>query len=73
MANTPPGLEYASTSNGRWLRKLSRPNGRRVHIAKSPEEHERLRKTLLKIEPDEEYDVYIHGSDEHVNSYEPLR
>lgn len=67
MAHTPTGLEYAPTNHGRWLRKLLRPNGRRVHIAASPEEHEKLRKTLTKIEPDDEYDVFIHGSDEHVN------
>lgn len=69
MANTPPGFEYGTTSQGRGLRKFIRPDGRRIHIASSPEEHERLRKTLPKIEPDEEYDVYIHGSDEHVNPY----
>lgn len=66
MANTPTGLEYATANHGRWLRKLLRPNGRRVHIAASPEEHEKLRKTLTRIEPDDEYDVFIHGSDEHV-------
>lgn len=44
-----------------------RPDGRRIHIAGSPEEHERLRKTLPSIEPDGEFDIYIHGSDEHVS------
>lgn len=44
-----------------------RPDGRRIHIAGSPEEHERLRKTLPSIEPDAEFDIYIHGSDEHVS------
>lgn len=62
MASTPK----ASAHHGRRLRKLLRPNGRRVHIAASPEEHDRLRRDLAKVEPDEDFDVYIHGSDEHV-------
>lgn len=68
MASTSNGIENAKASphHGRRLRKLLRPNGRRVHIAASPEEHERLRRDLAKVEPDEDFDVYIHGSDEHV-------
>lgn len=66
MATTPV-FENTSAHHGKWLRKLLRPNGRRVHIAGSPEEHERLRRTLSTVEPDGEFDIYIHGSDEHVS------
>ncbi|MCJ1271533.1 hypothetical protein MMC22_011435 [Lobaria immixta] len=65
MASTPT-LETATSHHGRWLRNLLRPDGRRVHIAGSPEEHERLRRTLSTVEPDGQFDVYIHGSDEHL-------
>lgn len=69
MASTPTGINTPSTHHhqGRWLRKLLRPNGRRVHIAGSPEEHRRLQRSLPTIEPDGEFDIYIHGSDEHVS------
>ena len=50
---------------GQRLRKLLRPNGRRLHVAASPEEHLRLTRTLPKIESDDNFDVYVHGSPEH--------
>ena len=56
--------------NGKRLRKLLKPDGRRVHVAASPEEHRRLQKTLSTTEPDEHFDVYIHGSPEHVSCYD---
>ena len=52
---------------GRRLRKLLRPDGRRIHIAASPEEHLRLSRTLPNIEPDDNFEVHIHGSVEHVS------
>ena len=55
---------------GRRLKKLLRPDGRRVHIASTPEEHTRLQKTLPKIEPDENFDCYLHGSPDHVRSFD---
>ena len=56
-----------SHHNGKRLRKLLKPDGRRIHVASSPEEHTRLQKTLSTTEPDERFDVYIHGSPEHVS------
>lgn len=52
---------------GRRLRKLLKPDGRRIHIAASPEEHLRLSRTLPNIEPDDNFEVHIHGSVEHVS------
>ncbi|KAI9884875.1 MAG: tRNA-specific adenosine deaminase subunit tad3 [Watsoniomyces obsoletus] len=52
--------------NGRRLRQFLRPDGRRVHIAQSPEEEIKLRKHLEST--DEPFDVYIHGSPEHVEA-----
>ncbi|KAG8528058.1 uncharacterized protein KY384_006974 [Bacidia gigantensis] len=51
--------------HGHHLRKLLHPSGKRIHIAATPDEHDRLRKTLGHAEPDENFDVYIHGSKEH--------
>ena len=52
----------------RRLKKLLRPNGRRVHIAATPEEHVHLTRTLPNIEPDDNFDCFIHGSDEHLEA-----
>ena len=52
---------------GKRLRKLLRPDGKRIHIAASPEEHLRLTRTLPNIEPDDNFEVHIHGSAEHVS------
>lgn len=52
---------------GKRLRKLLRPDGKRIHIAASPEEHLRLTRTLPDIEPDDNFEVHIHGSAEHVS------
>ena len=37
-----------------------------MHIAVTPEEHMRLKKNLPKIEPDDNFDCYLHGSVDHV-------
>lgn len=36
---TPPQASHGHFHTGQRLRKLLRPNGRRVHIAATPEEH----------------------------------
>jgi hypothetical protein len=51
---------------GRRLRRFLHPDGRKIHIAGSPDEAERLRKTLSECEKESEFDLVIHGSDEHV-------
>ena len=51
---------------GKRLRQFIRPDGRRIHIAATPEDHERMRRTLSTSEPDDGFDLYIHGSAEHV-------
>ncbi len=57
---------------GHRLRKLLRPNGRRVHIAADPEEHVYLTRTLPKTEPDDNFDLYIHGTDEHLAAVQEI-
>lgn len=70
MASNPEGIgstiTHAVQHTGQRLKHLIRPDGRRVHIAASPEEHARLHKSLGAIEPDDNFDVCIHGSPEHL-------
>ena len=54
-----------SDHHSRW-RQFLHPNGRRIHIAASPEEHEQLKRDLTQSELDAEFDLCIRGSPEHV-------
>ena len=63
MEKAPYGYSHTS----KRLRKLLRPNGKRVHIAATPEEHLRLARTLPDIEPDDNFEIHIHGSAEHLD------
>jgi hypothetical protein len=58
-------VHESSHHSGKRLRQFLRPNGRRVHIAQTPEDQARLKKEL---HPSEDFDVYIHGTDEHARS-----
>ena len=52
----------------RSLRRYLRPNGRTVHVASSPEEAETLKKQLSHQNHQEEFDLLIHGTPEHVGT-----
>ncbi len=49
----------------RW-RQFIHPNGKRIHVAASPEEHEQLKHQLTNSDIDYEFDLCIRGSPEHV-------
>jgi len=49
------------------LRHFLRPDGRKVHIALSPEEADKLRRTL-SITEKAGFDIVIHGEEEHVRT-----
>ena len=51
---------------GQRLREFFRPDGRKVHVAATPEEHQRMKKQLSQSEKDPDFDLLIHGSPEHV-------
>lgn len=53
---------------GKRIRQLLRPDGRKVHIAQSPEEATTLRRTLTETNEKEDFDLVIHGSPEHVST-----
>ncbi|KAL8953727.1 MAG: hypothetical protein Q9222_000409 [Ikaeria aurantiellina] len=70
MASTPDGLgssvTHAFHHTGQRLKKLLRPDGRRIHVASTPEEHAHLQKALTAVEPDDNFDICLHGSPEHL-------
>jgi hypothetical protein len=50
------------------IRKILRPDGKKLHIAQSPEEVEKLKRSLSAVSPmDQDWEVIIHGSLEHVS------
>ena len=54
------------------LRKILHPEGKRIHIATTPEEHEKLKRSLPSIEPDENFEIHLHGSPEHLNAIQQI-
>lgn len=58
--------EHHGHHHGRRLRQFVRPNGKKVHICHTPEEHEIVKKKLLEKHPDHDFDLFIHGTPEHV-------
>jgi hypothetical protein len=53
---------------GNRVRKLLHlPDGRKVHVAQSPDEANHLRKTLDESSEKDDFDLVIHGSPEHVS------
>ncbi|TKA79689.1 hypothetical protein B0A55_04073 [Friedmanniomyces simplex] len=48
------------------LRHFLHPDGKRIHVAQSPEEALRLRSKLARLHPADAFDVYISGTPEHL-------
>lgn len=53
-----------SESHARRLKHFVLPNGRRIHIATTPEEQARLLKELTHEDPNQNFDVLIQGTPE---------
>lgn len=72
MASTQDSIGSTITHSiqhtGQRLKHLLRPDGRRIHIAATPEESARLHKTLAAVEPEGKFDIYLHGSPEHLDA-----
>ncbi|KAL9056213.1 MAG: hypothetical protein Q9162_003093 [Coniocarpon cinnabarinum] len=63
---------YHLRKTGKRLGQLIHPaNGRRIHIAQTPAEADVLRKTAS--DSDEDVEICIHGSDEHVEALNSIR
>ncbi|KAF2097442.1 hypothetical protein NA57DRAFT_58029 [Rhizodiscina lignyota] len=55
--------------SGRRLRQFFTPDGRRVHVATSPDEFEHHKRRLSSIvEEKDQFDIVLHGSQEHVEA-----
>ncbi|MCJ1230263.1 hypothetical protein MMC12_006935 [Toensbergia leucococca] len=52
----------------RRIKQYLRPNGRKVHICTTPEEIEKLKHQLAIQEGHEDFDLYLHGSPEHLDT-----
>lgn len=72
MSTTPisPGTStpHSHHHRGHRLRNFMLPNGRKVHIAPSPEEADLLRRRLSTIQKDQPFDLVINGSPEHLDA-----
>ncbi|KAF2826183.1 hypothetical protein CC86DRAFT_25909 [Ophiobolus disseminans] len=55
-------------SGKRVRRLLHLPDGRKVHVASSPDEANTLRKTLSAANEKDDFDLVIHGSPEHIEA-----
>jgi hypothetical protein len=53
--------------SGKTLRHFFSPEGRRIHVARSPEEVDKLRKQSIAVDEKDNFDFVIHGSPEHVS------
>ena len=50
--------------NGHRIRQFIRADGRKVHVALSPGEAEKMRRKMAVV--DDDFDLVVHGTDEHV-------
>ena len=55
------------------IRHFLHPDGHRVHVAASPEEAIKLRHKLSRLHQENEFDVYISGSPEHIEAVRKAR
>ena len=56
--------------NGQRIRQFVRADGRKVHVASSPGEVEKMRRKMAVV--DNDFDLVVHGSEEHVRGQELL-
>jgi len=50
-------------------RQIIRRDGKKIHVASSPQEVEGLRRKLSSVNaPNDDWDIVIHGSGEHVSN-----
>lgn len=58
---------YAARTKER-VRHFLHPDGRRIHVASSPEEVTKLQKQLSNVHKDGEFDIYLSGTPEHLEA-----
>lgn len=71
-APSPPQHPHMNRARDR-LRQFVHPSGRDIHIAESPQEAINLRRQLEKFHKNEEFDIYISGTPEHLDALRQAR
>jgi hypothetical protein len=70
---TPHGLHnhhpHLGNHTGKRIRHFLRPDGRKVHIASSPDDANDLRRKLSTANEKDDFDLVVHGSPEHVTIF----
>ena len=64
---------HASPHLPQRLRQYLHPSGRKIHIAPSPDAADTLRKQLSQDPSNDQFDVHIQGSPEHLDAIQQLR
>lgn len=62
-----PKHHYAARTRER-VRHFLHPDGRRIHVASSPEEIAQLRKKLSNVHKEGDFDIYLSGTPEHLEA-----
>ncbi|KAK4507404.1 hypothetical protein PRZ48_001139 [Zasmidium cellare] len=67
-SSTPESHHHHGAHLRERLRHFLHPNGKKIHVAASPEEAISLRQRLEQIHSNEDFDVYISGTPEHLEA-----
>ncbi|KAF1943360.1 hypothetical protein EJ02DRAFT_400738 [Clathrospora elynae] len=71
-ATTTPGHHYhhphLGNHTGKRVRQLLRSEGKKVHIAKDPDEANHMRRELSTANEKDDFDLVIYGSPEHIEA-----
>lgn len=62
-----PGHHYGARAREK-IRHFLHPDGKRIHVASSPEEALQFRKKLLRQLGEDEFDIFISGTPEHLDA-----
>ncbi|QIW97093.1 hypothetical protein AMS68_002611 [Peltaster fructicola] len=69
VAEEPPSLATSAFNQGKArLRHFLHPSGRRIHVAADPADAEQIRQRLRNDGHDDDFDVYISGSGQHLDA-----
>ncbi|KYG42820.1 hypothetical protein M433DRAFT_146436 [Acidomyces richmondensis BFW] len=72
-ASTSVSPHHHSARARNKLRHFLHPSGKRIHVANSPDEALRLREQLSRLHDEEEFDIYVSGTPEHLAAVRAAR
>jgi hypothetical protein len=62
----PESTHRIKHNSGQRMRRYLGPDGRTIHIASDPSEAEELKRQLSKERSEDQFDVYVQSTPEHV-------